>query len=113
MLALGNEFRLEVVRRLRREPGLKHGEMLKALGLPRSKASNLTKAIEPLEAAGILQRSGGQYSIVDEEALGRLLAAAADLDVAAQRVLLEKAKKRVPEAERLADEIRNETQPGA
>ncbi|HET7484447.1 MAG TPA: hypothetical protein VFJ64_03645 [Solirubrobacterales bacterium] len=82
--------------------------MLTALGLSRSKASVLTKAIEPLEAAGILQRANGKYFIVEEEALSHLLIAVANLNVAAQRVLLDKAKERVPEAERLAEEIRNE-----
>lgn len=105
---LGNELRLAAVRQIRRSPGIKHREILDALDLPRSKAGNLTKALEPLESAGVLRRIEGGYTVVDSDALGRLLAAAADLNIAAKQILLAKAREEIPAAEQLAREIREE-----
>jgi DeoR/GlpR family transcriptional regulator of sugar metabolism len=68
----------------------------------------LTKALEPLESAGILKRTGGGYAVVDSDALGSLLVAAAALNIAAKQTLLSKAREEIPAAERLAREIREE-----
>jgi hypothetical protein len=45
--------------------------------------------------------------------MGRLLTAAADVNVTAQRVLAERARTGVADAERLAEELRAESKPGA
>jgi hypothetical protein len=46
------------------------------------------------------------------EATGRLLIAAADVNVAAQRVLAERARSGIADAERLAEEVRAESDGG-
>jgi DNA-binding transcriptional ArsR family regulator len=100
--ALASEDRRRVVRELRRAPGQKHGELLVPLGLTKSKGQ-LTKLLAPLEAAGVVSRSDRRYYVVDSDAMGRLLSAAADVNVAAQQVLAERARLRVADAERLDD----------
>ena len=105
--ALASEDRRRVVRELRRAPGQKHGELLAPLGLTKSKGQ-LTKLIAPLEAAGVVSRTEGRYYVVDSDAMGRLLSAAADVNVSAQRVLAERARLGVADAERLAAELEAE-----
>ncbi len=99
--ALANEDRRRVVRELRRTPGQKHGELLEPLGLTESKGQ-LTKLLAPLEAAGVVRRTDKRYYVVESKAMGRLLSAAADVDVAAQRILAQRARTAVEDAERLA-----------
>lgn len=106
--ALGNKARLAVVRELRRSPGLRHAELMARLGLEKPEAGQLTKLIAPLEAAGLVTRTGAEYEVVDSAALGRLLTAAAEVNLSAQRVLAERARRGVSDAERLADELRAE-----
>jgi hypothetical protein len=113
MQALAREGGCQVVRELRLRPGMKHAELLKPLGLTQSNKGQLTKLLAPLEAAGVVTRTDGRYSVVDVEATGRLLTAAADVNVAAQRVLAERARTGVADAERLAEELRVESKPGA
>jgi hypothetical protein len=108
--ALGREGGCQVVRELRRTPGQTHGELLEPLRLTKRKGQ-LTKLLAPLEAAGVVTRTDGRYSVVDIEATGRLLAAAADVNLAAQRVLAERARTGVADAERLAAELRAESKP--
>ncbi len=106
--ALANEDRRRVVRELRRTPGQKHGELLDPLGLTRSKGQ-LTKFLAPLEDAGVVRRTDKRYYVVESEAMGRLLSAAADVDVAAQRILAKRVQTAVEDAERLARELAAET----
>jgi hypothetical protein len=91
---------------------MKHAELLEPLGLTQRNKSRLTKLLAPLEAAGVVTRTEGRYSVVDVEATGRLLAAAADVNVAAQRVLAERVRTGVADAERLAEELRAESDDG-
>jgi len=107
--ALANEDRRRVVRELRRNPGQKHGELLEPLGLPSSNKGQLTKLLGPLEDAGIIRRTDKRYYAVDGEALGLLLSAAADVNVAAQRILAHRAQAAVGDAERLAEELKAES----
>ncbi len=106
--ALAHETRLQIVRELRRSPGLKHAELLTRLGLTKRKAGQLTKLIAPLEAAGLLTRTDGQYFVVDPDAMGDLLSAAANANVSAQQVLAERVRLGVRDAEQLAQELRAE-----
>jgi DNA-binding transcriptional ArsR family regulator len=106
--ALAHETRLQIVRELRHSPGLKHAELLPRIGLAKRKAGQLTKLIAPLEAAGLVRRADGQYYVVDHVATGRLLSAAADVNVSAQRILAERAQLAVRDAERLAEELQAE-----
>lgn len=110
--ALAHETRLQIVRELRRSPGLKHAELLERVGLAKTRAGQLTKLIAPLEAAGLLRREDGQYYVVDPIATGRLLSAAADANVSAQRILAERAQSGVREAQRLAEELQAERNGG-
>jgi DNA-binding transcriptional ArsR family regulator len=103
--ALADEDRRRVVRELRRTPGQKHGELLEPLGIPGSNKGRLTKLLGPLEDAGIVTRTDKRYYVAESEAMGRLLSAAADVDVAAQRILAERAHAAVEDAERLAREL--------
>jgi hypothetical protein len=105
--ALAHEERRRIVRELRRAPGQRHADLLAPLGLTRSKGQ-LTKLIAPLEASGVVARTDGQYYVVNSDAIGRLLSAAADVNVSAQRVLAERARVAVKNAERVADELRDE-----
>ena len=107
--ALGREGGCQVVRALRLRPGMKHAELLKPLGLTQRNKGQLTRLLAPLEAAGVVTRTDGRYSVVDVEATGRLLAAAAEVNLAAQRVLVERARSGVADAERLAEELRAES----
>ncbi|HUN77402.1 MAG TPA: hypothetical protein VMU32_00610 [Solirubrobacteraceae bacterium] len=107
--ALANEDRRRVVRELRRTPGQKHGELLEPLGLPSSNKGRLTKLLGPLEDAGIVRRIDNRYYVAESEAIGRLLSAAADVDVAAQRILAQRAQTAVEDAERLARELAAES----
>lgn len=107
--ALANEDRRQVVRQLRRTPERKHGALLEPLGIASSNRGRLTKLLGPLEDAGIVTRTDDRYSVVDTEAMGRLLSAAADVDVAAQRILAERAQTAVKHAERLARELAAES----
>jgi DNA-binding transcriptional ArsR family regulator len=107
--ALGNEDRRRAVRELRRKPGQKHGELLDPLGLTSSNKGQLTKLLAPLEDAGIVKRTDRRYYVVESEAMGRLLSAAADVDVAAQRILAQRAQTAVEDAEGLARELAAET----
>jgi predicted transcriptional regulator len=107
--ALAHEMRSQIVRELRLSPGLTHTELLARLGLPKGKAPQLSNRIGELETAGLVVRADGSYSVVDVEATGRLLIAAADVNVAAQRVLAKRAQSRVPDAERLAEELKAES----
>ena len=109
--ALGREGGCQVVRELRRTPGQTHGELLKPLGLTQRNKAQLTRLLAPLEAAGVVTRTAGRYSVVDVEATGRLLAAAADVNLAAQRVLAERVRAAVAGAECLAEELRAESKP--
>jgi hypothetical protein len=72
------------------------------------RSQRLTKLIAPLETAGLVSRAAGGYSVVDSDAMGRLLTAVADLNVSAQRILAERAQLAVADAERFAAEIRAE-----
>src|ERR1700747_2188355 len=103
--ALADEDRRRIVRELRRTPGQKHRELLEPLGIPESNKGRLTKLLAPLEDAGVVTRADKRYYVVESEAMGHLLSAAADVNVAARRVLAERAQSRVPEAERLAEEL--------
>ena len=105
--ALAHEDRRRVVRELRRTPGQKHGELLVPLGLTKSKGQ-LTKLLAPLQAAGVVRRTDGQYYVVDGDAIGRLLGAAGDADVSARRILADRAQVAVGEAERVASELHAE-----
>jgi DNA-binding transcriptional ArsR family regulator len=107
--ALANEDRRRVVRELRRTPGQKHGELLEPLGLPSSNKGRLTKLLGPLEDAGIVRRTDNRYYVVESQAMGRLLSAAADVDVGAQRTLAQRAQTSVEDAERLAQELAAES----
>ncbi len=107
--ALTNEDRRRVVRELRRTPGQKHGELLEPLGLPTSNKGRLTKLLGPLEDAGIVRRTDNRYYVVESKAMGRLLSAAADVDVGAQRTLAQLAQIGVEDAERLALELAAES----
>jgi len=107
--ALAHETRSQIVRELRRKPGPKHSELMRRLGLARNKAGQLSNRIGELEAAGLVTRTDDRYYVVDSGAVGRLLAAAADVNVAAQRVLAERARTGVADAERLARELTGET----
>jgi predicted transcriptional regulator len=107
--ALAHETRSRIVRELLQNSGLKHTELLTRLGLPKGKAGQLSNRIGELEAAGLVARADGSYSVVDVEATGRLLTAAADVNMAAQRVLAERARSCVADAERLAEAIRAES----
>ena len=111
--ALAHETRSRIVRELRQNSGLKHTELLTRLGLPKGKAGQLSNRIGELEAAGLVVRTDGAYSVVASDAMGRLLTAAADVNVTAQRVLAERARTGVAHAERLAEELRAESKPGA
>jgi DNA-binding transcriptional ArsR family regulator len=111
--ALANEDRRRVVRQLRLTPGQKHGELLEPLGLPSSNRGRLTKLLGPLEDAGIVRRTDNRYYVVESEAMGHMLRAAADVDVGAQRILAQRAQTAVEDAERLAEELRAESKPGA
>lgn len=108
--ALGRQGGCEVVRELRRTPGLRQTELLTPLGLTEKKKAQLSKLLAPLEAAGVVTRTDGRYYVVDRDATGRLLSAVADVNVSAQRLLAERAQLDVVEAERLADDLRNEAQ---
>jgi DNA-binding transcriptional ArsR family regulator len=103
--ALANEDRRRVVRELRRTPGQKHGELLEPLGLASSNKGRLTKLLGPLEDAGIVRRTDNRYYVVETEAMGHLLSAAAVVDVGAQRVLAERAQTAVAAAGQLAREL--------
>ncbi len=105
--ALAHEDRRRIVRELRRAPGQKHADLLKPLGLTKSKGQ-LTKLIAPLESAGVVMRTDSRYYVVNSDAMGRLLSAAADVNVSAQRILAERARLAVESAERVADELRSE-----
>jgi DNA-binding transcriptional ArsR family regulator len=107
--ALANEDRRRVVRELRRTPGQKHGELLEPLGLPSSNKGRLTKLLGPLEDAGIVRRTDNRYYVVESNAMGRLLSAAADVDVAAQLILAQRAQTAVEDAEQLARELAAES----
>jgi DNA-binding transcriptional ArsR family regulator len=109
--ALAHDMRSRIVRELRQSPGLTHTELLAQLRLPKGKAPQLSNRIGELEAAGLVVRADGSYSVVDVEATGRLLVAAADVNLAAQRVLAARAQAAVPDAERLAEELRAESKP--
>jgi predicted transcriptional regulator len=102
---LASEDRRRVVRQLRRTPGQRHGELLEPLGLPSSNRGRLTKLLGPLEDAGIVRRTDNRYYVVESEAMGRLLSAAATVDVGAQRILAQRAETAVKDAERLAREL--------
>lgn len=106
--ALGNEARRQVVRELRRSPGLKHGELLNALDMSGAKRGQLTKLLEELEQAGLVERESGTYRVVASAAMGQLLSTAAEINVAAQRCLATRAELRIREAEREAEELRRE-----
>lgn len=106
--ALAHEMRLRIVRELRRSPGLKHAELLTRLDLAKRKAGQLTKLIAPLEAAGLVRRADSRYYVVDPDATGRLLSAAADANVSARRILAERAQVAVRDAQRLAEELQAE-----
>jgi DNA-binding transcriptional ArsR family regulator len=110
--ALGHEMRLRLVRELRRSPGPKHGDLLRSLGLAKSEAGTLTKHLASLEEAGVVRREGAQYYLSDADAAGAALVALADLHVSARRLLAERAQLEVPEAERLAEELRREVAEG-
>jgi DNA-binding transcriptional ArsR family regulator len=110
--ALAHDLRSRIVRELRQNPGLKHSELLARLGLPKGKAGQLSNRIAELEGAGLVIRAGGSYSVVESDAMGRLLAAAAEVNVAAQRALVQRAKIAVTNAERQAEAILAECQPG-
>jgi DNA-binding transcriptional ArsR family regulator len=107
--ALANEGRRRVVRELRRNPGQKHGELLGPLGVASSNKGQLTKLLGPLEDAGIVRRTDKRYYVIESEAMGRLLSAAADVDAAARRILAQRAQTAVEDAERLAEELRAES----
>jgi hypothetical protein len=109
--ALAHEIRSRIVRELRQSPGLKQTELLTRLGLPKGKAPQLSHRIGELEAAGLVVRADGSYFVVDSDAMGRLLTAAGDVNVAAQRVLAERARSGVADAEHLAEELRAESKP--
>jgi DNA-binding transcriptional ArsR family regulator len=109
--ALADERRRCVVRELRRNPGQRQVEMLPPLGLSQKNKGTLSKLLAPLEAAGVVKRDEGRYYVVESDAVGHLLSAAADVDVAAQRVLVERARSAVTAAERLANELRTESNP--
>ena len=111
--ALAHETRSRIVRELRQNSGLKHTELLTRLRFPKGKAGQLSNRIGELEAAGLVVRTDGAYSVVASDAMGRLLTAAADVNVTAQRVLAERARTGVADAERLAEELRAESKPGA
>lgn len=107
--ALASEGHRRVVRELRQNPGRRHGEMLAPLGLSQKRKGDLSKLLAPLEAAGIVKRDENRYYVIESDAVGRFLSAAADIDLAAQRVLAERAQQRVEDAKRLADELRDES----
>jgi DNA-binding transcriptional ArsR family regulator len=109
--ALADEGRRRVVRELRRKPGQRQVEMLTQLGLSPKTKGTLSKLLAPLEAAGLVTRTDDRYSVVNTDAMGCLLTAAAEVDVAAKRVLAERAVSAVPAAERLAEELRAESKP--
>jgi DNA-binding transcriptional ArsR family regulator len=106
--ALAYGPRREIVRELSRDPGPKHGELLRRLGMDKTKAPQLTKQLEPLENAGLIRRRGDQYFLADPHSMSQLLSAVADADVSAQRVLADRAQVRVQAAEDLAAELRAE-----
>lgn len=107
--ALASEDRRRVVRELRRTPGQKHGELLEPLGLRSTNKGRLTKLLAPLEEAGIVRRTDQRYYVVESKAMGRLLSAAAVVDVAAQRTLAQRAQSAVEDAERRAGELAAES----
>jgi len=108
--ALANEDRRLVVRELRRTPGQKHGELLEPLRIAKSNRGRLTKLLGPLEDAGIVTRNNDRYFVVESDAVGRILSAAAAVDVGAQRVLAQRAQAAVGVAERVARELADESE---
>jgi hypothetical protein len=93
---------------LLRTPGQKHGELLEPLGIASSNRGRLTKLLGPLEDAGVVRRTDDRYYVVESDAMGRLLSAAADVDVGAQRVLAKRAQNAVGDAERVVRELADE-----
>jgi hypothetical protein len=106
--ALAHEARRQIVRELRRSPGATHAQLLALLEFSKAKAGQLTKLIAPLESAGVIMRDGSKYYVVDDEGIRRLLSAAADVNVSAQRTLAQRAQDAVGDAERIATELRAE-----
>jgi predicted transcriptional regulator len=108
LLALAHPARRQIARELRQQPKQKHGELLAKLGMTKQNRGQLTKLLAPLENAGLVERTEGEYQVVDGLAMGRLLVAAADLDVSAHKILARRAQVSVVEAESLARELASE-----
>ena|SRR6202035_3187385 len=106
--ALAHETRRQIVRELRRRPGQKHGELLAHLEMSKRNGGQLTKMLTVLEEAGLVERTDGQYHLVDQAAVSSLLIAAAELDVSVRKVLATRAQGGVTEAEVLARELVSE-----
>lgn len=106
--ALSNGGRRRAIRELRRRPDLKHGELLDFIGMPPTKRGQLTKHLDELEHAGLIERVNGVYRVVAADPMGRLLSTAAEVNVAAQRRLAERAEIRIKDAELEAQELQRE-----
>jgi hypothetical protein len=107
--ALSNEMRRNIVRELRRSrAGLRHSDLLGRLDLPKAKGGTLSTRLAELEDDGLVSRVDGRYRVVAAEPLGDLLAAAADVNVAAQRAIADRAQLGIIGAERLADALHAE-----
>jgi len=103
--ALADERHRSVVREIRRTPGQRQTDMLEPLGLGEKGKGTLSKLLAPLEEAGIVRRADGRYYAVEHEALGRLLSAAAAVDVGAKQAIADRAQTAVPAARQLAAEL--------
>lgn len=106
--ALAHEARRRLIRELRKRPGLKHNDLLNALGMARDKRGQLTKLLDELEQAGLVERADGVYRPVAPDAMGQLLSKAAEVNLAAQRLLAARAALNIKDAEHEAEELRCE-----
>jgi DNA-binding transcriptional ArsR family regulator len=106
--ALGHETRLRLMEVLYNAPGLTHSELLPLLGIEKKDRGQLTKLLEPLEDAGLVKRVEARYELVDRVNARKLLIAAADLDVAAQRTLAERQQQAVAAAAETATRLRRD-----
>jgi hypothetical protein len=105
---LASEAQRQVAREIRSRPGQRQIDMLGPLGFGEKGKGTLSKLLAPLEEAGIVKRDDGRYYPVASDALGRLLIAAADVDVGAQGVRFARAREAEGDAKRLAEELRAE-----
>jgi DNA-binding transcriptional ArsR family regulator len=74
--ALGSELRLRLLRELVASPGLKHKDLTARLGVA---GGTITKALDPLEDVGLVERWRGGYAVTSPEGLEQVFAAATRL----------------------------------